>query len=166
MGAKLGLKMPPFDIAATERDYSSPFSRFVGVWSSERAWGNGRGRHGMLIITEVSATGLARGYYLWGPPTKQSWNQGPAGYSPFAEYIANDTLTLKPGDTIIAKLDENNMKLSSFGRSNRSQRSSVEFRPIWQLSAQTRDTTNTSVNREALRKRKERMITPPVSEGR
>jgi hypothetical protein len=66
VGAKLNLKMPTFNIPATQGDLSSSNSRLVGAWSSERSWGNGKGRQGMLIITEVSATGMARGYYLWG----------------------------------------------------------------------------------------------------
>ena len=77
VGAEQQFKMPPFTIAATRGDALSPYSRFIGVWSTKRG-GNGKGRHEMLIITDVSSTGLARGYFLWGPPGKLSWTQDPA----------------------------------------------------------------------------------------
>jgi hypothetical protein len=65
MGARLQFKMPPFTIGATWESPSS-YAGFVGVWSNKRGWGNGEGRHAMLIITGVTTDGLARGYYLWG----------------------------------------------------------------------------------------------------
>jgi uncharacterized caspase-like protein len=148
VGTEQQLKMPPFTIAATQGDSPSPYSRFVGVWSSKRGWGDGKGRHGMLIITEVSATGLARGYYLWGPPTKLSWNQGPAGYVQFAEYIANDTFSFKSGQPINAKLNKNNtMALSSFRPEKPSEKSSVGLQPIWQPAALAHDATEASAHR-------------------
>lgn len=163
VGAKQQLKMPPFTIAATQGDSLDSYSRFVGVWSSKRGWGDGKGRYGMLIITEVSATGLARGYYLWGPPTKLSWNQGPAGYVQFAEYIANDTFSFKSGQPINAKLNKNNiMALSSFRPEKPSEKSGVEFHPIWQLAALGHDATEPSVGRgQASRKSRETSITNP-----
>jgi uncharacterized caspase-like protein len=163
VGAKQQLKMPPFTIAATQGDSLGSYSRFVGVWSSKRGWGDGKGRYGMLIITEVSATGLARGYYLWGPPTKLSWNQGPAGYVQFAEYIANDTFSFKSGQPFNAKLNKNNiMALSSFRPEKPSEKSGVEFHPIWQLAALGHDATEPSVGRgQASRKSKETSITNP-----
>jgi uncharacterized caspase-like protein len=141
LGTELNLKMPAFTIAATQADSPSPYAKFVGVWSNKRGWGNGKGRHGMLIITEVSATGLARGYYLWGPSTKYSWQQSPAGYVQFAEPIENDTFSFKTGDTISATLGKNVMTLVSIRQDKPSERGSIELRPIWQLSAPARDTT-------------------------
>jgi hypothetical protein len=140
-GAELSLKMPIFTIATAERNSPAPYAKFVGVWSSERGWGNGKGRHGMLIITEVSATGLARGYYLWGPSTKLSWVQSPAGYTQFAEFIKDDGFSFKTGDTINATLDKNIMVLVSIRHDKPSERSRIELRPIWQLSVPARDTT-------------------------
>jgi hypothetical protein len=147
-GAELQLKMPPFTIATTQEDVSSFYSRFVGVWSSKRGWGNGKGRHGMLIIRDVSASGMARGYYLWGPSTKLSWDQGPAGYAQFAEFIDKDTLTLDMGNTITAKLDDRNiMTMTSVRKDKPSDRTSNEYYPIWQLAPQgrvARDRTNSN----------------------
>jgi hypothetical protein len=167
VGAKLNLKMPPFSIAATQGDLSNSHSRFVGVWSSERGWGNGKGRHGMLIITEVSATGLARGYYLWGPPTKLSWNQAPAGYSQFAEHIANNTFSFKSGEPINAKLDKNNiMTLSTFTPERPSEKASVELNPIWQLAALGHDSTEPSFDRgQTSRKAKNASMISPSPVG-
>ena len=81
------LELPSFTISSDRNDPLNANSRFVGVWSNKRGWTNGKGRYAMLIVTEVSATGLAKGYYLWGPPTKQSWAKDVAGYKSFAEFI-------------------------------------------------------------------------------
>jgi Caspase domain len=85
IGVEQQLVMPAFSIDASASDIKGPYAKFIGVWSSKTGWGRGAGRHAMVIILDVSATGLARGYYLWGPPTKQSWVQDPAGQHFFAE---------------------------------------------------------------------------------
>jgi hypothetical protein len=109
-------------------------SKFVGVWSSNRGWGNGRGRYGMLIITEVTATGLARGYYLWGPSTKQSWVQDAAGYRWFSEHIVNDKFSIKVNPEVTAKLDSKNVLALSTAKSGKpAEKSRIELHPIWQL---------------------------------
>lgn len=140
LAAELKLSMPPFTIATAEAAAPDSYSRFIGVWSNRRGWGNGKGRTGMLVITEVSATGLASGYYLWGPPTKASWKPSPAGYVHFVEYIFGDTLIFRTDETIAAKLDSRNVLTLSASRSNHSSdKSSIELRPIWQLVGPTID---------------------------
>jgi Caspase domain len=94
IGATQQLVMPAFSIDASVSDIKGPYAKFVGVWSSKAGWGKGAGRHAMVIILGVSATGSARGYYLWGPPTKQSWVQDPAGNHFFAEHIENDKFSI------------------------------------------------------------------------
>jgi Caspase domain len=164
LGTKLQFRMPPFTVGAT---WDSPISyaRFIGVWSSNRGWGNGKGRHGMLIITRVSADGLTRGYYLWGPPTKASWEQSPAGYTQFfTEKIVENAFSFKSGDqTINVKLDKSNaMALSTFKPQKPSEKSSAEFYPIWQPSAPTHETAEPSVDRgRASRKLMETSVTNP-----
>ena len=79
-GADLELKMPAFAIGETKADVPAAYAQFVGVWSSKSGFGEGKGRKGMLIVTEVLSDGLALGYYLWGPPTKRSWEKAPASY--------------------------------------------------------------------------------------
>lgn len=126
------LELPSFTISPDQNDPLNANSRFVGVWSNKRGWSNGKGRYTMLIITEVSATGLAKGYYLWGPPTKQSWAKDVAGYKAFAEYIENDTFSIN-GTPVTVRLDKNVLALSSFKKENPSETASIELRPVWQL---------------------------------
>lgn len=134
IGAKQKLKMPEFAIKASKSGSPGANPKFVGVWSSKQGWGNGKGRHAMLIITDVSATGLATGFYLWGPPSKLSWMQTPAGYSQFAEYIDKDSFSLKSRETITIKLDEKNViRLSNSNPDHPTERPTIDLYPVWQL---------------------------------
>jgi uncharacterized caspase-like protein len=165
LGTKLQFRMPPFTIGATW-DSPSSYAQFIGVWSSKRGWGkNGKGRHGMLIITGVSADGLARGYYLWGPPTKASWEQSPAGYAQFfTEKILENALSFKSGNqTINVKLDRRNtLALSTFKPEKPSEKTSVELYPTWQPSAPTHEIAELSVEgKRASRKLKETSVINP-----
>ena len=102
----------------------------------------------MLILTEVSATGLARGYYLWGPPTKQSWVQDAAGYKWFSEYIVNDKFSIKVKPEITVKLDNRNVLTLSTAKIDKpSEKSNIELRPIWQL-VRVREDVQPSTKRE------------------
>jgi hypothetical protein len=85
----------------------------------------------MLIVTGVSATGLARGYYLWGPPTKASWEKDEAGYKPFAEYITDNKFSIG-GTPVTVRLEKNVLALTSFKKNNPSETASLELHPIWQ----------------------------------
>jgi len=148
IGAAQRLDVPKFTISPAQDDSLGASSRFVGIWSSKLGWGNGKGRYGMLIITEVSATGLARGYYLWGPPVQQSWTQDAAGYRAFAEYIVNDKFSIKVNPEVTAKLDSKNVLTMSAAKSGKlSEKSSIELRPIWQL-ARVRESVEPSAKRE------------------
>ena len=54
----------------------------------------------MLIITEVSSgtSDLALGFYLWGPPTKLSWEKNdPAGYGGIAGTISKNIMVFQSG---------------------------------------------------------------------
>lgn len=126
------LKLPSFAISPEQNDPLNTNSRFVGVWSNKRGWNNGKGRYAMLIITDVSATGLAKGYYLWGPPTKLSWVADAAGYKSFAEYIVNNGFSIG-GTEVTVKLDNNALTLSNFRKDKPSETASIELRPVWQL---------------------------------
>ncbi|MGY4300363.1 hypothetical protein ACVWXN_008458 [Bradyrhizobium sp. i1.4.4] len=126
------LELPSFAISSDQNDPLNANSRFVGVWSNKRGWTNGKGRYAMLIITEVSATGLAKGYYLWGPPTKQSWAKDVAGYKSFAEFISNDKFSIN-GTPVTVKLDKNVLALTSINKENPSETATIELRPVWQL---------------------------------
>lgn len=126
------LKLPSFTISTDQNNSLTANSRFVGVWSNKRGWSNGKGRYAMLIITEVSATGLARGYHLWGPPTKASWEKDEAGYQSFAEYITDNKFAIG-GTPIAARLENNVLTLSSSNKANPSEKASIELHPVWQL---------------------------------
>ncbi|UPK35920.1 caspase family protein [Bradyrhizobium sp. 186] len=126
------LELPSFTVSPDQNDTLNADSKFVGVWSNKRGWSNGKGRYAMVIITEVSATGLAKGFYLWGPPTKLSWMKDVAGYRPFAEYIVNDKFSIG-GTPVSVRLDKNVLALSSFKKENSSETASIELRPVWQL---------------------------------
>jgi hypothetical protein len=141
MAAELQLKMPRFEIGATNGDVPDSYRRFVGIWSNKSRWGNGKGRHGMLIVTEVNSEGLATGYYAWGPPTELSFNQAAAGSVSFSETISNGVLSFKVGSriTIEATLNnQNSMVMSStfVGSSKTShikKTSHINLSPLWQL---------------------------------
>ncbi|MBR1281849.1 caspase family protein [Bradyrhizobium sp. AUGA SZCCT0177] len=134
IGVAQRFDMPKFTISPAQDDPLGANSRFVGVWSSKRGWGGGKGRNAMLIVTEVSATGLARGYYVWGPPTKHSWTRDAAGYKWFAEYIVNDKFSIKTVPGINVKLDDKNVLTLLTAKSDKPvDRGSIELRPIWQL---------------------------------
>ncbi|MGT2439817.1 caspase family protein [Bradyrhizobium betae] len=126
------LKLPSFAIASNRDIPVNPDSRFIGVWSNRRGWTNGKGRYAMLIVTEVSATGLAKGYYLWGPPTKASWAKDEAGYRSFSEYITGNTFSIT-GTPVTVRMAKNVLALSSFKKENPSETASIELRPVWQL---------------------------------
>ena len=152
VGTAQRLNMPKFAIAPVSDGPLSANSRFVGVWSSKRGW-NSKGRYAMLIITEVSDTGLARGYYVWGPPVKDSWTRDAAGYKWFAEYIVNDKFSIMTTSPVIAvKLDKNVLSLSTAKPDKPSVKSSVELRPIWQL-ARVREDVEPSAKRESTSRR-------------
>ncbi|MCK1389745.1 caspase family protein [Bradyrhizobium sp. 1] len=126
------LKLPSFTISSSQDVTLKSDSRFVGVWSNKRGWSNGKGRYAMLIVTEVSATGLAKGYYLWGPPTKTSWVKDEAGNRSFAEYISDNKLSIG-GTPVTVRLERNVLALSSFKKENPSETASIELHPVWQL---------------------------------
>jgi Caspase domain len=134
IGATQQLVMPAFSIDASVSDIKGPYAKFVGVWSSKAGWGKGAGRHAMVIILGVSATGSARGYYLWGPPTKQSWVQDPAGNHFFAEHIENDKFSITANPVVHAELDRKNVLTLSVSKSDKpTDKATVELRPLWQL---------------------------------
>lgn len=164
IGVKQQLKMPEFTISANRSASSGANAKFVGVWSSKQGWEKGKGRHAMLIITDVSATGLASGYWLWGPPTKASWQQTPAGYSKFAEYIEGDGFSLKFRETIAVKLDgKNAIKLSNSNPDHPNERPTIDLYPVWQLNKPPPDAGDPSNSKERPQKPKETPTSAPSS---
>jgi hypothetical protein len=140
------LNMPNFTITQGPDGPLDPNSKFVGVWSNKQGWAKGKGRYGMLIVTEVSATGLAKGYYLWGNSTKASWTKDPAGYKSFQEFIAGNAFSIT-GAEVSAKLNNNVLALTSFKKDKPSETSRIDLRPVWQL-VRARDQAEPSAKRE------------------
>jgi len=132
-GAGIDLKMPPFAIGETKADVPASFAQFVGVWSSKTGFGGGKGRKGMLIVTEVLSDGLALGYYLWGPPTKLSWSKAPAGYAPLASKIDGGVLRFQSGELEAKLSGPNAMTLKSTNLKKRSETATLKFEPLWRL---------------------------------
>jgi hypothetical protein len=97
-------------------------------------------------VTEVSATGLAKGYYLWGNSTKASWTKDPAGYKSFQEFIAGNAFSIT-GTEVSAKLNNNVLALTSFKKDKPSETSRIDLRPVWQL-VRARDQAEPSAKRE------------------
>lgn len=156
IGAEQQLKIPDFTISASRSGSSGAKAKFVGVWSSKQGWEKGRGRHAMLIITDVSAAGLASGYWLWGPATKASWQQTPAGYSQFAEYIEGDGFSLKFRETIAVKLDGKNViRLSNSNPDHPTEKPIIDLYPVWQLIKPALTAGDPSSNSERSQKPKE-----------
>ena len=140
------LNVPNFTITRGPDGPLDPNSKFVGVWSNKQGWAKGKGRYGMLIVTEVSATGLAMGYYLWGNSTKLSWTKDPAGYKSFQEFIAGNAFSIT-GTEVSAKLNNNVLTLTSFKKDKPSETSRIDLRPVWQL-VRARDQAEPSAKRE------------------
>ncbi|MHC2620082.1 hypothetical protein ACVIW2_002114 [Bradyrhizobium huanghuaihaiense] len=164
IATKQQLKLPDFTITPSKSDPAGTNSKFVGVWSSKRGWGNGKGRDAMLIIDGVSATGLATGFYLWGPPTKSSWVQTPAGYSRFAEYIDKDAFSMKSRETITVRLDAKNViSLSNSNPDHPTERPTIDLYPVWQLVKPTPAASSPSNNKEHSQKPKELSTNSPSS---
>lgn len=167
IGTKQQLKMPEFTILASGSASSGVNARFVGVWSSKQGWEKGKGRHAMLIITDVSATGLASGYWLWGPPTKVSWQQTPAGYSRFAEYIEGDGFSLKFRETIAVKLDGKNViRLANSNPDHPTEKPTIDLYPVWQLSKPAPLAADPSNSKERSQKPRETSTSAPSSSVR
>jgi hypothetical protein len=131
-GADLELKMPAFAIGETKGDVPASYAKFVGIWSSRIGFGGGKGRRGMLIVTEVLSDGLALGYYLWGPPTKLSWEKTPASYMTIADKIVDGELRFNSGSLKAKFSGPNELTLKSINPKAR-ETAIVKLEPLWQL---------------------------------
>jgi uncharacterized caspase-like protein len=137
MARELQLKMPKFKIEPTNGDVPDSYRRFVGIWSNRIGWGNGKGRHAMLIVTDVTSDGLANGYYAWGPPTELSFNKAAAGSVSFAERISNGALSFKAGSRTTVEAQLNNevsmtLRAVFVQDGGISKTSHINFNPLWQ----------------------------------
>jgi len=125
-------EMPEFEIDVPAPDVPAPLRRFVGVWVDETGSAR-KARSSLLIVTRVEKDGSAFGYYVYGPPGIQSFDQNPASLHRIVGRIKGDTLSFSGGTatykyTLIAgnhiRLDYSNAKGQSM---------SVVFDPVWSV---------------------------------
>ena len=83
----------PATFGISEPDPSIPteLAAYVGAWGGENRWG-GVGRQLILVVSYISSSGEAYGYYCQGPPNKNTENQSPAAYKSFVGSITKDGL--------------------------------------------------------------------------
>ena len=108
--------------------------KFVGAWASKIAFGGGRGRQVMLIVTDVDASRRATGYYGYGPPTATTFNQNPAGSFAFAGQIEGDTLRFETGTanwTVKFTVGDSLHMTQKLKNGNRTPTAMLE--PVWRL---------------------------------
>ncbi|WP_249167284.1 adenylate/guanylate cyclase domain-containing protein [Bradyrhizobium sp. JYMT SZCCT0428] len=125
-------EMPPFQIEALDEKLPVQTRRFVGVWVSKVGF-NGVGRHAMLIVTSVSIEGALRGYFMWGPPTKKSMFQTPAGYRRFSTTINKDSFEFSRGSTIstVTLLPTNVVRVRDEYSDGKS--ATILIEPVWTM---------------------------------
>lgn len=135
---ELKFKLPKFAFGTIKGDVSAEQKRFIGIWASKVGY-DGIGRQVMLIITDVLADGTALGNYVFGPPTKASWQQTPAGYTYFAAKISGSSLQYKTTEhSVNATLDTSNLITLKISRpaspGKKAMTPSVSLLPLWQHS--------------------------------
>jgi hypothetical protein len=87
------LVMPEFIIEHPGPEVPATLRRFIGIWASNVAFGNGQDRHAMLIVTKVEASGDVTGYWIWGPATAHAVFRDPAGADRVYGKITGNRLT-------------------------------------------------------------------------
>jgi hypothetical protein len=70
-------------------------ARFIGVWATTTGFADGRGKQAMIIISSVSKSGHAVGYYLTGPPKATGLDKSPPWTIAFAGQVEGQTLTFR-----------------------------------------------------------------------
>jgi adenylate cyclase len=133
VGKQKGFEIPIFQIERLDPKVAAETRRFVGVWASKVGYGNGTGRHAMLIVINVSVEGDMSGYLIWGPPTKNSLFQFPAGYRRFTARIDKDRFQFPNGSAITSGtlLPTNIIKLRD--DYNDGKNATIFVEPIWTM---------------------------------
>jgi hypothetical protein len=90
--ARIQVPLPPYRMGRPDPSVPSALRKFVGIWASKVAFAGGRGRHIVLIVTDVDASGRATGFWNFGPPGPSTPEQFAAGSFLFNGQIERDTL--------------------------------------------------------------------------
>ena len=86
------IPLPQFRINRPDAKVPPDVRRFVGIWATKIAFGGGRGRQTMIIITDVDADRRVVGHWAFGPPTPTTADQNPANSFAFTGRIEGDKL--------------------------------------------------------------------------
>jgi hypothetical protein len=124
--------IPPFKIERPSDRLPIGLREFVGVWASEIAFNTGRGRHAMLIITNVESSGRGAGYYIWGP--QNGADEKSPGARRFEGTIVGNSLTFKnvQDDVVVTRGGADELSIAyTFKRDGRI--TTVTLKPVWRL---------------------------------
>jgi len=123
-----------FSIEAPDADVPAALRRFIGVWFDESGY-KGKGRRHMLIVTGAESSGRAFGFLLYGPPTINSFSQGPAGVHKFDGIISGDRLTFTAlgGREMMKMTLGSNARMHYAWQNTKGQNSSTTLNPVWIL---------------------------------
>ena len=128
------IPLPQYRINKPDAKVSADVRKFVGVWASKVAFGGGRGRHVLLIVTDVDASRRVTGSYSFGPPTPTTFNQNPAGTLAFAGQIDGNTLRFEnPNAVWTVKFTVGDSLHLTQRLKNDSRTPTVVLEPVWRL---------------------------------
>lgn len=129
IAARNQITLPSYEISPTDSEVVPGLRRFVGVWASKVGYGNGLGRHAIIITTSVTTDGLLQGFLAGGPPTRDSVIQRPAFTTPFVARIEGSSFSFRDGV-------RHNVEMSKDGRlkmKDETQQGTflIELEPVW-----------------------------------
>jgi hypothetical protein len=141
--ARNRIPLPPYRITRPDPSVPAGIRKFVGVWNSKVAFGGGRGRQMILIVTDVDASGRATGHYGFGPPTPDSFDQNPPSNYLFSGQIERDTLRVESrvATWIIKFTVGDNLHVIQQRKDGRSP--TVGLDAVWRLADKERTATTT-----------------------
>jgi len=132
IAAKLELVLPEFTINRPASTLPPTLRQYSGIWASKIGFGGGRGRQGMLIVTNVETDGKLMGYFVYGPPTPQTIEQTAAGYHQWLGTVAGDILTYPyPRGTTTVQFSGDNLFLTQKRDDGRTP--TITLEPVWRL---------------------------------
>lgn len=137
IAAKNKLILPNFVINRPAASLPPQMRRYSGIWASTIAFGGGTGRQAMLIVTDVESDGTIMGYYVYGPPTPQTIDQSPAGFTQWLGKVSDGALTYQTGrGPVTVQFTGDNIFLVQNRTDGR--RPTVTMEPVWRLADEER----------------------------
>jgi len=132
------IPLPQFRINRPDAKVPSDVRRFVGIWATKIAFGGGRGRQTMIIITDVDADRRVVGYWAFGPPTPTTADQNPANSFAFTGRIEGDTLHFENriANWVITLTVGDNLHVAQQRKDGRTPTANLEA--VWRLAERER----------------------------